>query len=328
MKLIRNEYIEHVSSDTIIEFEKVILSDYNVDIIKPIIVKEYNFYFFIYRLLRKIFSYHSRKTKAEYITHPLNDKKHIFIVMMGLETYKYRPYGLFTNHYRSIFLFDAWGFDLDKIVDFVTTFKIDTVFVSASQSALLLKDKLANNKVHWIPEGINPQDYKVRTYQEKDIEVLALGRKYNRYHESIVDSCDIDNINYLYEIVKGQLVFPTREDFIQGLARTKISICFPSSITHPERSGDIETMTIRYLQSMVSKCLIVGHAPKEMIDLFGYNPVIEVDYTNSFDQLKKILANFTDYIPLIEKNYEIVVQNHTWNNRWNQMKDIWMQNSK
>jgi hypothetical protein len=27
---------------------------------------------------------------------------------------------------------------------------------------------------------------------------------------------------------------------------------------------------------MASKCLIVGHAPQELTDLSGYNPVIEV----------------------------------------------------
>ena len=52
-----------------------------------------------------------------------------------------------------------------------------------------------------------------------------------------------------------------RDAFIDGLARSRVSICVPSSVTHPERAGDIETMTIRYLQSMVSKCVVLGRAP-------------------------------------------------------------------
>jgi hypothetical protein len=144
----------------------------------------------------------------------------------------------------------------------------------------------------------------------------------------IVDSLAEKGYTYLYELKKGELIFPTRQDFIAGLAKTKISICVPSSVTHPERSGNIETMTIRYLQSMVSKCLIVGHAPKEMIDLFGYNPVIEIDFTNPVGQIESILNNYNSYTALIEKNYNEVIQHHTWQCRWEQIKMVYSANIK
>ena len=127
---------------------------------------------------------------------------------------------------------------------------------------------------------------------------------------------------HLFEEKKGQLIFPTEKDLIDGLARTKISICVPSNITHPERAGDIETMTVRYLQSMASKCLVVGHAPQEMVELFGYNPVVEIDMEKPAEQIRDILENFTDYIPLIEKNYIETLANHTWNDRWQQIRAI------
>ena len=109
---------------------------------------------------------------------------------------------------------------------------------------------------------------------------------------------------------------------MDGLARSRISICVPSNITHPARAGDVETMTIRYLQSMVSKCLVVGYAPKEMIELFGYNPVVEIDMENPADQLLDILNNFVKYTPLIEKNYNSVLKNHTWRQRWTEIADV------
>ena len=75
-------------------------------------------------------------------------------------------------------------------------------------------------------------------------------------------------------------------------------------------------MTMRYLQSIVSKCLIVGQAPKEMIELFGYNPVIEIDWTAPENQITSILNHYNEYQYLIEKNYLMVVNNHTWKHRW------------
>ena len=57
----------------------------------------------------------------------------------------------------------------------------------------------------------------------------------------------------------------------------RISICFPRSMTHTAAIGGLETVTHRYfLSSLASGCL-VGHCPEELRDLFGYNPVIEVE---------------------------------------------------
>jgi hypothetical protein len=81
-------------------------------------------------------------------------------------------------------------------------------------------------------------------------------------------------------------------------------------------------MTNRYLQSMASKCLIVGCLPKEMLELFAYNPVVEIDRNAPIEQLKTILNNYSDYFPLIEKNYETVSKYHTWENRWKQIKNL------
>jgi hypothetical protein len=80
-------------------------------------------------------------------------------------------------------------------------------------------------------------------------------------------------------------------------------------------------MTNRYLQSMASKCLIVGHAPKEMIELFGYNPVVEIDWKAPMEQLDTIFDHYADYIPLMEKNYKMVSNHHTWEKRWEQIKN-------
>lgn len=331
MKLIcLKKELFHVSDDTINEFEQVILQDSIVTNIKPISDKQYLIKFFIYRLLRKTFSYTSRRTIKKYIIDPLGDKKHIFTVMMGfVEESKFKPYGLFTNHNRSIFLFDAWPHDFEKIIDFVDKFKIDYIFVSASQSAFILNNKSNKNCYYWISEGINPIEYKQNIQlADKTIDVLALGRKYDRYHQLIVDEINTKKITYLYEKQKGELIFPTRVEFVEGLAKSKISICVPSNITHPERSGNIETMTIRYLQSMVSKCIILGHAPAEMIELFGYNPVIEIDYANPVKQIETILENYTEYEELIERNYNEVINNHTWKCRWEQIKSLYAANSK
>ncbi len=323
MRLITNPVVNgHVSLDTIDEFEKIILTDELVEPVKPFPRLMVDLLYVIYLMLSKLGISIVKATKPKFRSNPLNDKSHLFSVIFCLDIRKIYAYTLLTSHNRSVYLFDGWPSNHDKILDLFKYLKLDHLFVSASQSAMILGSKLGVDKVHWIPEGINLEEYKQYASEDKMIDVLALGRKYDLYHETIVDHLRKSKKTYLYEKVKGQVVFPSRAEFIEGIARSKISICVPCNITHPERSGILEHMTNRYLQSMVSKCLVVGHAPKEMIDLFGYNPVVEIDMNNPAQQLESILANYSDYIPLIEKNYEQVLKNHTWRNRWDQIKEI------
>ncbi len=165
-------------------------------------------------------------------------------------------------------------------------------------------------------------DYRFRDYSRKDIDVLAFGRKYDQHHEQVVDDLEESGFTYLYEKQKGDIVFKDRLAFIDGLARTKISICVPSNITHPERSGTISTMTIRYLQSMASKTLIVGIMPEEMKLLFDYTPIIPIDMDCPAGQLTAILKDFDRDIPLIERNYAFIREHHTWAHRWNSIRQV------
>jgi len=73
---------------------------------------------------------------------------------------------------------------------------------------------------------------------------------------------------------------------------------------------------------MASKCLVLGKAPEEMIQLFGYNPVVEVNMENPAEQSIEILENYENYNELIEMNYKTVVEYQTWAKRWDQISTI------
>lgn len=326
MKLIQSPNSSCVSNDTVQEFENTLRTEACFSIAhQPQYL--YKLKFLVYRLIRKV-GFEVFMSTANKWKNPLMDSGHLFVIMMNLNEYKLRQFNLLTKHGRSVYLFDAWPKDHIKITQFIEQYKIDYLFVTSSQATNKLKTLSQLTKIYWVPEGIDPSLYKQKPYAERSTDVLALGRKYDAYHEQICKPLDDLGYTYLYEKVKGELIYPQREDFIQGLANSKISICVPSNITHPDRAGDIATMTIRYLQSIVSKCLIVGHAPAEMIELFGYNPVIEIDHEKPVEQIVDILSNYENYISLIEKNYLIVISDHTWQSRWQQIKDIYINTSE
>jgi hypothetical protein len=243
---------------------------------------------------------------------------HYLAILMGPQLYKCLPYFGFARR-KSIYFFDSWPGSHAEIQRFADHFSVNDLMFSSSQVAESFQRRNRTRRCHWIPEGIDPDQYRAVDYDEKDIGVLQIGRRYDAYHDLIAAPLETHGVRYLYEAVKGQLVFHSREEFIDGLARAKISICTPAAVTHPERAGNVSTMTIRYLQSMVSKCLVVGVTPPEMERLFDYKPILEIDMADPVGQLRHILTNFRSFIPLIEKNYEFVRQSHTWAKRWETM---------
>ncbi len=244
-----------------------------------------------------------------------------FAVLMGTPRFaRCMPHFMLPAR-KGVYLFDAWPEFQERIVLFINKFSVDCVFISASQAAASIQERVEAS-VRWMPEGIEPAQYRQRPLPEKDIDVLQLGRRYDAYHERIVGDLSRSGRTYLYEREKGEMVFPAQREFAQGLARSKISICVPLSMTNPNRARGVETMTLRYLQSMVSRCLVVGHAPEEMVRLFGYNPVVEIDDADPAGQLADILANMDRYAGLIARNQRAVLENHTWRNRWHSMAEI------
>jgi len=246
-----------------------------------------------------------------------------FVVLMGTELKKCFPYFLSAKS-KSVYLFDAWPKNHRIIEAFLDRFDIANAFFSSCQVAEMFAKKM-KCKCFWVPEGIDVKEYKYNEQTKRDIDVIQFGRKYNWYHEQIAPVLKKRNKVYLYAKKEGEIVFPTKNGFVDGLSRSKISICFPSSITHPEKSGDVSTLTARYLQSMAAKCLVVGIMPNEMRQIFGYDPVVEIDERNPGKHLLSILHEYERYLPLIEKNYRTIREEHTWSKRWEMIRDcLWV----
>jgi hypothetical protein len=297
----------HVSLDTVAEFQRAMLCDPRVQSVQAnrFVAKA------AHRLWR---TFKADRPRLPHTSHTGTSRDY-FVTLMSADIRRCMPYFLLPGR-KSVYLLDAWPGTYRDIRELVQTFSVQHLFLSSSIAARQLQQELAPCTVAWVPEAIEPEGYTFLPPARKDIDVLQLGRRYDRLHEILVTPLARRGKVYLYEKEKHQIIFPTRERFVDGLARTKISICIPSSITHPEQSGDIEVLSMRYLQSMISKCLLVGHAPAELISLFGYNPVVELDMADPVRQIVSLLDSFPDYAALIERNHDTVTRHHTWHHRW------------
>lgn len=305
MKVIVDNQVRGPARDALLEFERTIMDHGGAERVK-------NRFLFISGIIWRLLKHPSHDAVVKSL-----GKKDYFTILMGPKYNKCFPYFLYSRK-RSVYIFDAWPHRHDELVTFIRKSRVDPVFFSSLDAAKMVQKRVAARCV-WIPEAVDPPCYRYREYGNRDIDVLQFGRRYDRYHERIAPALERGGFTYRYEKKRGRVVFPEREGFIDGLSRSLISICFPLSITDKERSGAVSTMTMRYLQSMASKCLIVGIRPREMKKLFDYNPLIEVDTRDPAGQILQILGDYEKYIPLIERNYRCVTVHHTWKKRWKKM---------
>jgi len=62
--------------------------------------------------------------------------------------------------------------------------------------------------------------------------------------------------------------------------------------------------------------VMVGHAPQELIDFIGYNPVIELrEDVSAEDLIRDVLEHIEDCQCLVDKNLETAKRLGSWNVR-------------
>lgn len=220
-------------------------------------------------------------------------------------------------------LWDVWPYTWDRMYQSLKTFNIHTVFVTSSQVAKQINSK-TNIHAYWIPEGIDICGYKnEKRLIYRSIDIIEMGRQHPKLHSIIID---LFNKKLLTNIVSSnlytdgtlnpnKLAFNTFEDLSNALSNSKILICFPQCDTNPQRAGKIETLTQRYWEGMLSGCIMLGRAPKELINVIGYNPVVEIDWDNPEKQIFDILNNIESYQELVDKNYDAALKHASWDNR-------------
>ncbi|MFD2284866.1 glycosyltransferase [Pedobacter petrophilus] len=265
-------------------------------------------------LVRKLASYPALfKLKLR-----MGNKKAVnFVSMISGDFRLLIPYA-FTTKLNFIYMYDVWPRFHRWIFPLLDFFHVRYVFFSSRQVLENFNQKYSHVKCKamWLPEALLVQDYGFNSFKDKTIDVLEFGRMYDAYHDLIVAPLAAQGKKHIYRKPDMNLLFPDKKSFSAALASAKVVICVPSNITHPHRAEYISSMTLRYLQAMASKCLIVGVLPSDMEELFGYNPIVEIDLENAGNQMLEVLAQYSDYESLIERNYQHVIRHHQWENRW------------
>ena len=205
------------------------------------------------------------------------------------------------------FFWDVWPDVFDQTIEWLKRHDVKTAFFTSSQVAEKVREMFPKMNVMWCPEGIDVDNYKQgKELKDRNIDYLLYGRPINNIVEY-----DTTRINCLYGWKSNKIVFSNQE-LIENLSNSKVVAAYPKSVTHPKRAGNVETLTQRFWECMLSRCVMIGYAPKELIKLLGYNPVIEIDMNNPNMQLREVIDNIEDYQQLVDKNHKMAFYYGDW----------------
>lgn len=226
-----------------------------------------------------------------------------------------QPYSLwfdtfpdYATHEVIPMLWDCWPEYWDNIYDWFDKCKPKSAIFTSSQVAEEMHKKYPNMNILAVTEGIDVKPYKIGgKLKDRKIDFLQYGR-----HLTRIVKYNEEGIVYVSGKKDDNKKKFTHDELYDALSNSKVVASFPMSMTIPTRAQGIETLTQRYWECMLSRCVMIGHAPKELTDLIGYNPVIEFDATDPDGQLRDVLAHIENYQSLVDRNREMALKYGDW----------------
>lgn len=212
-------------------------------------------------------------------------------------------------------MWDLWPDNYAAFRRFVRRNRIRTVFCSSSQSTAWVKDNCSGVNAFWVPEAIDVESYPMGPkLVERHVDVLSYGRKPPGIKDLLAKLGERQGRVCVTELGRHF------DDLAAGIRDAKISICYPMVDTRPEKAKGVETLTQRYWEGMASGALVVGRAPRELIEVCGYDPVIPLG-DDPLGKLEGVLSGIDrgEYQDFVDRNRKCVAERADWSVR---MKDI------
>lgn len=262
-------------------------------------------------------------------------------VSISFDTFPY-----YATHEVIPFIWDCWPIYFDKMERWLKRHKVRTAIFTSKQEMEEMKRRVPELNTIWCSEAVDTSLYKEgKPLKDRSVDLLEFGRS-NRL---VVNGEWLEDINHVCTKVEDKFLY-TNEQLYDAMGDAKVTICLPRCMTQPDVAGNVETLTQRYWEAMSSRMVIVGHAPKELIDVVGYNPVIELDSINenynendnsgmnenynynekqegtldAGEQICDILEHIEDYQELVDRNRRVALEMGDWKGRMKEVM-VWLQ---
>lgn len=208
-------------------------------------------------------------------------------------------------------LWDCWPEYWDATEKWFRKHKVRTAIFTSSQTAEHFKGIFPEMNILHCPEAIETHKYRVgKPLKDRSIDYLEFGRCC-----TVIDSAKLAPSIKVLSSRNEYGALATREQLIEALSNSKISIALTRQDNQPDIAQGIDTLTQRYWECMLSGVVIIGRAPQELIDLIGYDPIISLDKENPSRQFAEILNRIEDYQGLVDTNRRSALEFGDWEGR-------------
>lgn len=227
-----------------------------------------------------------------------------------------QPYSLYFDTWHSVmthevipFIWDCWEEFDDKLCSWIERHRIKSCIFTSGISASRIQARLPHLNILTITEGIDIDRYNAgKELCDREIDFYSFGRQLEKLRET-----DFSGLNVAFN--------GSGSEFRERLQNSKTTIAVPRCDVVPTCH---ETLTQRYWECMLSRMVMIGRAPKELTDLIGYNPVIDIDYNNLYGQIKDITSNIERYQSFVDRNRDTALRLAPWELRMREVKE-WLE---
>lgn len=216
-------------------------------------------------------------------------------------------------------IWDCWPRYFEKTCAWLKRHKVRTAVFTSRQTAGRMRARFPDMNIIWCPEAVDGSVYSEgKRLAERGIDLLEFGRS----NAQVFDAERLhrlagtgDGLRHVCTRQGGKFVY-TNEQLRGAMADARVTIALPRSMTQPEMAGDVETLTQRYWECMFSRIVMVGHAPQELVDFVGYNPVVELrEDVPASELIVQVLERIEDYQPLVDCNFATAQRLGSWDVR-------------
>ena len=205
-------------------------------------------------------------------------------------------------------IWDCWPNCDDALVKWFKKHEVRTCVFTCAESFERIKKRIPSLNMLLITEGIEVEKYpEGLSLCEREIPFFLYGRS--------------PRILWKYVKELNGIVGGNDNEFHYRLQHAKVTLALPQCDVYPERTDGQETLTQRFWEGMLSRMVMVGRAPRELTDLIGYNPVIDIDYDHFADQIRDIVAHIEDYQAMVDHNREVALRMAPWEIRMKQVME-------
>ena len=239
------------------------------------------------------------------------DKKTTVLMFVEPVSITFDTFPYYATHEVIPFIWDCWPCYYEKMEMWFKRHETRTAIFTSRMEMEEMQKRCPQVKMLWCPEAVDASNYKNgKSLKERNINLLEFGRS----NERVLGKILIDN--HVCTYVDGKFIY-SNDELYEAMGDSRITVCLPKSMTHPDIAQGVETLTQRYWEAMLSRMLIIGHAPKELIDVCGYNPVLELpdkkEEINTF--ILDILNHIEDYQNLVDLNSQTALEKGLWSIR-------------